>query len=121
MLVTRAEFDPRALAAQAIQLRQRGVEGVIAVDTLPPRDLALPFEMVELPNQARSESAAKRLRTELEDTGAASAWRLLRKVEQTVVLHRDRPIEKVNPLAPTVAEIAKIGDAATASPFQFAD
>ena len=68
----------------SVQLRQRGIEGVIAIDAPLPPDLALPVASVDLNCMALLEPLADDTRTglKLKELGESAAETLLRQIEK---------------------------------------
>lgn len=63
------------------QLQQRGVEGVIAIDTLVPRQMELPVASVELGYMTSSEPMTDQTLTWLAALGESAAETIIRQIE----------------------------------------
>ncbi len=65
-----------------MQLQQRGIEGVIAIDALVPRSLGLPTALVELGYGASSEPLTQTVRAWLAGVGESAAETIVEQIEK---------------------------------------
>jgi Bacterial regulatory proteins, lacI family len=72
----------------SVQLQQRGIEGIIAIDAILPQDLNLPVASVDLEYVHLLEPLAEDMRAWLEEWGASAAETVLRQIEQKTVPRR---------------------------------
>ena len=78
-----------------VQLLQRGVEGVIAIDAILPQELALPVASVELEYMDFPEPLADEMRVWLSDLGESAADTVLRQIEKETVPRRMKVVPKL--------------------------
>jgi hypothetical protein len=78
-----------------VQLQQRGVEGVIAIDAILPQELALPVASVELECRDFPEPLADEMRVWLSDLGESAADTVLRQIEKETVPRRMKVVPKL--------------------------
>jgi len=78
-----------------VQLQQRGVEGVIAIDAILPQELALPVASVELECMDFPEPLADEMRVWLSDLGESAADTVLRQIEKETVPRRMKVVPKL--------------------------
>ena len=78
-----------------VQLQQRGVEGVIAIDAILPQELALPVSSVELEYMDFPEPLADEMRVWLSDLGESAADTVLRQIEKETVPRRMKVVPKL--------------------------
>jgi hypothetical protein len=78
-----------------VQLQQRGVEGVIAIDAILPQELALPVASVELEYVDFPEPLADEMRVWLSDLGESAADTVLRQIEKETVPRRMKVVPKL--------------------------
>lgn len=78
-----------------VQLQQRGVEGVIALDAILPQELALPVASVELEYMDFPEPLADEMRVWLSDLGESAADTVLRQIEKETVPRRMKVVPKL--------------------------
>ena len=78
-----------------VQLQQRGVEGVIAIDAILPQELALPVASVELEYMDFPEPLADEMRVWLSDLGESAADTVLRQIEKETVPRRMKVVPKL--------------------------
>ena len=78
-----------------MQLQQRGVEGVIALDAILPQELALPVASVELEYMDFPEPLADEMRVWLSDLGESAADTVLRQIEKETVPRRMKVVPKL--------------------------
>ena len=88
------------------QLRQRGVEGVIAIDATLPGELELPVAWLDLEYLTLSEPLADDMRTWLSELGKSAAETVLRQIEKETVPRR---IRKIAPKLPSACVAARLG------------
>jgi hypothetical protein len=69
-------------AQLCVQLQQRGIEGLIAIDRGVPRSLGLPTAAVELGFEASSEPLTETVRTWLAGAGESAAETIVDQIEQ---------------------------------------
>ena len=77
-----------------VQLQQRGIEGVIAIDAILPQDLALPVASVELQYTDFPEPLADEMRVWLSELGESAADTVLRQIEKETDSRRMKLIPK---------------------------
>jgi len=78
-----------------IQLRQRGIEGVIAIDAILPQDLELPVAFVDLEYMTFLEPLAEERQAWLSDLGESAAETVLRQIEKETVPRRMKVVPKL--------------------------
>lgn len=78
-----------------IQLQQRGIEGVIAIDAILPQNLQLPVASVDLEYMAFGEPIADDMRTWLAELGESAAETVLRQIEKDTVPRRMKVVPKL--------------------------
>ena len=78
-----------------MQLQQRGIEGVIAIDAILPQELALPVASVELEYMDFPEPLADEMRVWLSDLGESAADTVLRQIEKETVPRRMKVVPKL--------------------------
>ncbi len=78
-----------------VQLQQRGIEGVIAIDAILPQELALPVSSVELEYMDFPEPLADEMRVWLSDLGESAADTVLRQIEKETVPRRMKVVPKL--------------------------
>jgi DNA-binding LacI/PurR family transcriptional regulator len=71
-----------------VQLQQRGIEGVIAIDAILPQELELPVASVELEYMTFTEPLADDMQTWLTELGESAAETVLRQIEKETVPRR---------------------------------
>jgi DNA-binding LacI/PurR family transcriptional regulator len=81
----------------SVQLQQRGIEGVIAIDAVLPRELDLPVASVDLEYMTLLEPLADDMQSWLAEWGASAAETILRQIEKDTVPRR----MKVDPKRPS--------------------
>jgi DNA-binding LacI/PurR family transcriptional regulator len=81
LLVTTG-WDRNAPAGQASQLLQRGIEGMISIDAMLPKSVALPLVFIDLPATDLPEPITPLKRERLLAMGEAAAQSLLTQIEQ---------------------------------------
>lgn len=74
-------FDSADASQAAAHFRQRGIEGVIAIDTPAPRQFELPTAQVELGYMNSVQSLTDDIRTWLLELGASAAETIIRQIE----------------------------------------
>jgi Bacterial regulatory proteins, lacI family len=72
----------------SIQLQQRGIEGVIAIDAILPLDLNLPVASVDLEYMNLLEPLGEEMKAWLSEWGASAAETVLRQIEKDTVPRR---------------------------------
>jgi DNA-binding LacI/PurR family transcriptional regulator len=78
----------------AVQLQQRGIEGVIAIDAILPHELPLPVASVDLEYMSLLEPLADDLQTQLAELGESAAETVLRQIEKENVPRRMKVVPK---------------------------
>ncbi len=78
-----------------VQLQQRGIEGVIAIDAILPQELALPVASVELEYIDFPEPLADETRVWLSELGESAADTVLRQIEKESVPRRMKVVPKL--------------------------
>ena len=78
------------------QFQQRGIEGIVAIDTAVPRQLDLPAAYVDLGYMNSVEPLTNDMQAWLSELGAAAAETIIRQIEKTTLSTR----EKVEPKLP---------------------
>ena len=77
-----------------VQLQQRGIEGVIAIDAILPQELALPVASVEL-EYMDFEPLADEMRVWLSELGESAADTVLRQIEKETAPRRMKVVPKL--------------------------
>jgi hypothetical protein len=78
-----------------VQLQQRGIEGVIAIDAILPQELALPVASVELEYMDFPEPLADEMRVWLSELGESAADTVLRQIEKETTPRRMKVVPKL--------------------------
>ena len=78
-----------------IQLQQRGIEGVIAIDAILPQNLELPVATVELEYMSFGEPIADDMRRWLSELGECAAETVLRQIEKDAIPRRMTVVPKL--------------------------
>jgi hypothetical protein len=78
-----------------VQLQQRGIEGVIAIDAILPQELALPVASVELEYMDFPEPLADQTRAWLSELGESAADTVLRQIEKETAPRRMKVVPKL--------------------------
>lgn len=78
-----------------VQLQQRGIEGVIAIDAILPKELQLPVASVDLEYMTLVEPLADEMRAWLSELGESAAETVLRQIEKETVPRRMKVIPKL--------------------------
>lgn len=78
----------------AVQLQQRGIEGVVAIDAILPQELPLPVASVELEYMSLSEPMAEDMQMQLAELGESAAETVLRQIEKENVPRRMTVVSK---------------------------
>jgi DNA-binding LacI/PurR family transcriptional regulator len=78
-----------------VQLQQRGIEGVIAIDAILPQELALPVASVELEYMDFQEPLANEMQVWLSDLGESAADTVLQQIEKETVPRRMKVVPKL--------------------------
>ena len=78
-----------------VQLQQRGIEGVIAIDAILPQELALPVASVELEYMDFPEPLADEMRMWLSELGESAADTVLRQIEKETTPRRMKVVPKL--------------------------
>ncbi len=78
-----------------VQLQQRGIEGVIAIDAILPQELALPVASVELEYMDFPEPLADEMRVWLSELGESAADTVLRQIEKETAPRRMKVVPKL--------------------------
>jgi hypothetical protein len=84
--------------AISVQLQQRGIEGVIAIDAILPQDLNLPVASVDLEYMNLLEPLGENMQAWLSEWGASAAETVLRQIEKDNVPRR----MKIAPKRPNI-------------------
>src|ERR1700730_10955039 len=66
----------------SVQLQQRGIEGIVAIDATPPPELGLPVASVDLDDMTLLEPLADDTRTWLSELGESAAEAVVHQIEQ---------------------------------------
>jgi len=77
------------------QLRQRGIEGVVALDVNLPLEMELPIAWVDLGYMTFLEPLAEDVRTWLSDLGESAAETVLRQIEKKTTPRRMKIVPKI--------------------------
>jgi hypothetical protein len=77
-----------------VQLNQRGIEGVIAIDAILPQELELPVASVELEYLSLPEPLDAALQAWLSELGESAAETVLRQIEKEAVPRRMKVVPK---------------------------
>jgi len=78
-----------------VQLQQRGIEGVIAIDAILPQELTLPVASVELEYMDFPEPLADEMRVWLSELGESAADTVLRQIEKETTPRRMKVVPKL--------------------------
>ena len=78
-----------------VQLQQRGIEGVIAIDSILPQEMDLPVASVELEYMALAEPLGEEMRTWLTELGESAADAILRQIEKESSPRRMKVVPKL--------------------------
>ena len=78
-----------------VQLQQRGIEGVIAIDAILPQELTLPVASVELEYMDFPEPLADEMRVWLSELGESAADTVLRQIEKETAPRRMKVVPKL--------------------------
>jgi DNA-binding LacI/PurR family transcriptional regulator len=78
-----------------VQLQQRGIEGVIAIDAILPHDLELPVASVDLEYMSGVEALSDEMQTWLTELGESAAETVLRQIEKETVPRRMKVAPKL--------------------------
>jgi hypothetical protein len=90
-----------------LQLQQRGIEGVIAVEAMLPQPLDLPVAVVELTGLAPSDFAEESVQLWLSELGVSAAESVMRQIE-TGASPSTLPVEpKIRPSFDRRAELSR--------------
>lgn len=81
-LLALASIDVSDSNQFSMQLQQRGIEGVIAIDALVPRPMDLPTALVELGYAASSEPLTQTVRAWLAGVGESAAESIVKQIEK---------------------------------------
>jgi hypothetical protein len=81
----------------AVQLQQRGIEGVIAIDATLPRQLELPVASVDLSYMLSLEPLTDGMQAWLSELGESAAETIIRQIERQSVSRRVKVDAKVPP------------------------
>jgi DNA-binding LacI/PurR family transcriptional regulator len=79
-----------------VQLQQRGIEGVIAIDAILPQELELPVASVELEYMTFMEPLADDMQTWLTELGESAAETVLRQIEKETVPRRMKVVPRLS-------------------------
>lgn len=91
----------------SIALQQRGIEGVVAIDTTLPPDLAMPLASVDLDFMTRPEPLSESTQACLSELGEYAAETVLRQIEKKTISRRMTVVPKLPPsyFAPRSADL----------------
>lgn len=78
-----------------LQLQQRGIEGVVAIDANLPPELALPVASVNLDYMRLLEPLTDDMRTWLSELGESAAETVLRQIEKKTIPRRMKIVPKL--------------------------
>jgi hypothetical protein len=78
-----------------VQLQQRGIEGVIAIDSILPQEMDLPMASVELEYMALPEPFGDEMKTWLSELGESAADTILRQIEKESTPRRMKVVPKL--------------------------
>jgi DNA-binding LacI/PurR family transcriptional regulator len=79
----------------SVELQQRGIEGVVAIDATLPADLPLPIASLDLDSIPRLEPLTGDVRTWLSQLGESAAETIIRQIEKRSVPRRIKVSAKV--------------------------
>lgn len=82
LMIAATDGSPEWFENYSMQLLQRGVEGVIAIDATPPRSFSLPVVFVDLPVSNFPEPITNLKRPRLAAMGEAAAQSMLGQIEE---------------------------------------
>lgn len=78
-----------------VQLQQRGIEGVITIDSILPQEMELPVAAVELEYMALAEPFGEEMKTWLTELGESAADAILRQIERESSPRRMKVLPKL--------------------------
>ncbi len=78
-----------------VQLQQRGIEGVIAIDAILPQELELPVASVDLEYMTFSEPMTEETQAWLSELGESAAETVLRQIEKDATPRRMKVVPKL--------------------------
>jgi len=78
-----------------VQLQQRGIEGVIAIDSILPQEMDLPVASVELEYMALTEPFGDEMKTWLTELGESAADAILQQIEKEGSPRRMKVVPKL--------------------------
>jgi DNA-binding LacI/PurR family transcriptional regulator len=79
----------------SVQLRQRGIEGIVAIDATLPPELELPVASVDLDYMTLLEPIADDTRTRLSKLGESAAEAVVQQIEQEATPRRMNIVPKL--------------------------
>jgi DNA-binding LacI/PurR family transcriptional regulator len=79
----------------AVEIQQRGIEGVVAIDATLPADLQLPVASVALDSMPLLEPFTEDMRTSLSQLGESAAETVLRQIEKRTIPRKIKVTPKV--------------------------
>jgi Bacterial regulatory proteins, lacI family len=79
----------------SVALQQRGIEGVVAIDTTLPPDLAVPVASVNLHSLAVPEPLSQSTQAWLSELGESAAEMMLRQIERKTVSRRMAVVPRI--------------------------
>jgi DNA-binding LacI/PurR family transcriptional regulator len=79
-----------------VQLRQRGIEGVIVIDAILPQELELPVASVDLEYMTFQEPLGDEAQAWLSELGESAAETVLRQIEKEAVPRRMKVVPKAS-------------------------
>jgi hypothetical protein len=94
----------------SVQLQQRGIEGVIAIDAALPRELGLPVAFVNLEYMTLPEPLSDDTQSSLSELGESAAETVLRQIEKETPRRRTKVAPKL-PAAYVAAHLGMEADA----------
>jgi hypothetical protein len=79
----------------SVELQQRGIEGVVAIDATLPSNLPLPIASVDLDSISLMEPITVEMRSWLSQLGESAAETAIRQIEKSTVSRRIKVLPKV--------------------------
>lgn len=97
-LLALGTLDSSDESQMSAHFEQRGIEGVIAIETLVPAQVALPVASVELGYMAPSEALSKDSQAWLGALGESAAETIVRQIEQEGISRRVKVDAEIPPV-----------------------
>jgi DNA-binding LacI/PurR family transcriptional regulator len=95
LMAVRSLDSSSAYHNMSVELQQRGIEGVVAIDATPPVDLPLPIASVDLDSISLMEPITEDMRSWLSQLGESAAETIIRQIEKSSVPRTNKVAPKV--------------------------